>query len=137
LLRIEGFILLLTVTLNLLLIPRWGITGAAVAAASAVAISNFLYLYEVKRRMALSPYNRSYLRLIAPVAASVIVIAVVRHTLAALRPEWMAIAVALLSGYLAFGTIALGLGLDSDDRLIARAVWARVRNLMPATEIAS
>ena len=91
LLKIEGFTALVMVTMNILLIPLLGIIGASVAAALSVAISNFLYLYEVKRTMALSPYNRSYLRLIAPVAGSAIVIAILRSTVSALRPEWMAI----------------------------------------------
>lgn len=137
LVRIEGLTALLMVTLNILLIPHWGITGAAVAAASSIAICNFLYLYEVKRTMALSPYNRSYLRLIAPVAGSAVVIMFLRSTLAALRPQWVAIVIALIAGYVVFLAIALGLGLDADDRLIARAVWSRLRNLMPTPEIAA
>jgi O-antigen/teichoic acid export membrane protein len=137
LIRVEGFTALLMVGLNILLIPRWGITGAAAAAACSMAICNFLYLYEVKRAMALSPYNRSYLRLIVPVAGSAIVLAIIHAKFAFLRPEWLAIALSLIFGYAIFIGISLGLGLDPDDRLIAAAVWSRVRSMFPATELAS
>jgi hypothetical protein len=44
----------------------------------------------------------------------------------AIRQEWAVIGTALLLGYLVFIGIALAFGLDADDRLIARSVWARV-----------
>jgi O-antigen/teichoic acid export membrane protein len=45
----------LDITLDLLLIPRFGITGAAVAWGLAVIVSNLLALYQVHRSMGMSP----------------------------------------------------------------------------------
>jgi hypothetical protein len=35
--------------------------------------------------------------------------------------------IALILSYIAFSVIAFAMGLDADDRLIANAVWSRVR----------
>ena len=44
----------------------------------------------------------------------------------------MTLAIVLVSAYLAFILIALAVGLDDDDRLIARALWSRVRGKVGA-----
>ena len=44
----------------------------------------------------------------------------------------MTLAIVLVSAYLAFVVIALAIGLDEDDRLIARALWTRVRGMVGA-----
>jgi hypothetical protein len=41
--------------------------------------------------------------------------------------DLMIIFIALVSAYATFSAVALLMGLDEDDRLIANAVWARVR----------
>ncbi len=126
LIRIEGVMAAVMVALNVLLIPRWGITGAAIGAAITNVIGNIWYLAAVRSKLGLSPYNRSYLRLALPIAGALAVVLGLRMGLGAVRQEWAVIGAALLLGYLAFAGIALGFGLDADDKLIARAVWARV-----------
>jgi len=125
------------VILNVVLIPRWGITGAAVSAALTIGISNFWYLREVRNKMGLTPYNRSYVRLLAPVTGTAIVLTLIHRALVPNRPEWIVVAAALLLGYVVFVGISLALGLDSDDRVIARAVRSRFRGLLASTEVAS
>ena len=49
--------------LDLLLIPRWGVVGAAVAALAGESLVNLLRLGEVYYLFRLLPYNRSFLRL--------------------------------------------------------------------------
>jgi len=46
--------------LCLLLIPRWGIVGAAVAWAASVATRNLLGLWQVRRTVQLSPFGRAW-----------------------------------------------------------------------------
>ena len=136
LVRIQGVMAVLMIGLSILLIPRWGITGAAVAAAFTVSFSNLWYLYEVKNKLGFTPYNRSYFRLLAPAIGTILVIMIVHSTSGLNRPEWMTVAVALVLGYGVFIGIAFALGLDSDDRLIARAAWSRLRGMLPSMEIA-
>jgi O-antigen/teichoic acid export membrane protein len=126
LMKIEAIMAALMVLLNLLLIPRWGIAGAAMAAAITNICGNVWYLAEVRRKLGLFPYNLSYLRLALPMVGTVAVLLGLRAGFGAIRQEWAVIGTALLLGYLVFIGIALAFGLDADDRLIARSVWARV-----------
>jgi O-antigen/teichoic acid export membrane protein len=121
----------LMVLLNLVLIPYWGIVGAAVAAALTNAISNGLNLREVRSALRLSPYNRSYLRLAPPLLATLAVGVLLRVGLSGISPPWVAIAASLPVAYLVFVGVAWVAGVDADDRLIARAAWARVQVLLP------
>jgi O-antigen/teichoic acid export membrane protein len=134
LIRIQAASAMIMVGLGWLLIPRWGIVGAAVASAAAVVVANVANLSRVRHALGLSPYNRSYLRLAWPVLGSVGVLWVARMTLHVIRPEWLVIAVGLVLSYAAFIGTALAVGLDADDRIIARAVWSRISAVLPGTE---
>ena len=135
LIKIEAIMAALMVLLNLFLIPRWGITGAAIGAATTNIIGNFWYLAEVRRRLGLFPYNRSYLRLALPLGGAFAVALGLRVVFGTVRQEWVVIGAALLLGYLVFIGIALAFGLDADDQLIARAVWARVSGTFRSVEV--
>jgi O-antigen/teichoic acid export membrane protein len=135
LIRIQAVMATVMVGLNLLLIPRWGLIGAAVGAAVTTIVTNMWNLRAVRRSLGLSPYNRSYLRLLLPLAGALATLLLVRATLAVIRPEWMVIGAALVLGYLAFVGIALAFGLDQDDRLIAHAIWLRMRGVFPKAEV--
>jgi len=135
LIRIQSVMAPVMVALNLVLIPRWGITGAAVAAALTSAVSNVWYLREVRRTLGLFPYSRSYLRLLLPLFGNFIVLLLLKGTLSAVHPEWMVIVMGVVLGYVAFIGVALAFGLDSDDQLIARAVWSRMRGVFQRAEV--
>jgi O-antigen/teichoic acid export membrane protein len=137
LIRIEAVMAALMVLLNLLLIPHWGITGAAMAAAITNVMGNVWYLGEVRSRLGLWPYNRSYLRLALPLGGTLAVLFGVRMVFGAIRQDWAGIGSALLLGYLAFIAIALACGLDGDDQLIAKAVWARVSGTFRRAEVSA
>jgi O-antigen/teichoic acid export membrane protein len=109
------------------LISRWGLVGAAVAAAVTNIGTNVWNLVEVRSALKLSPYNRSYLKILPSIGGALLVTLVVRNGAAFLRKDWIAILVAAVSAYAVFSAVALSIGLDADDRLIANAVWARVR----------
>jgi O-antigen/teichoic acid export membrane protein len=135
LIRIEAVMAAAMVLLNLLLIPRWGITGAAMAAAITNVIGNVWYLSEVRGRLGLWPYNRSYLHLALPIAGTLTVVLALRAVFGAVRQEWVVIGAGLVLGYLTFVSIAFSFGLDADDKLIAKAVWARVSGTFRSAEM--
>ncbi len=114
------------ICLGILLVPRWGIIGAAVASAAGNLFSNLWYLVAVRRKLGMLPYNLSYLRLVLPAAATIMVLIVVHRIASALHSNWMVIAVALSVAYSVFVTSALSFGLDSDDTLVLRALWSRI-----------
>jgi O-antigen/teichoic acid export membrane protein len=127
LIKIQAVMACGMVVLNLVLIPKWGIVGAAVGAAAINAVTNVWYLAEVRHKLGLLPYNRSYWRLLLPICGNLAVLFVASRTLQAVRPEWLAIVAGLSLAYCAFIAIAMLFGLDADDRLIAGAVWSKVR----------
>ena len=53
--RIAGVSALANILLNLALIPRYGITGAAIATSASIALWNLWMLYDVKRRLGINP----------------------------------------------------------------------------------
>ncbi len=135
LVRIQAVMAVVMVSLSLILIPRWGIIGAAVAAAATNFSTNLWYLKEVNATMGLFPYTRSYIRLAPPIGATMLVLWLVRVETGGLRPDWLGIGVGVILGYLAFVSSALLVGLDADDRLIAQAVWHRMRATFRKVEV--
>ena len=135
LIRIQTVMAAAMIALNLLLIPRWGIIGAAVAAAVTNLASNLWYLKEVHATMGLFPYTRSYIRLAPPIAAMALVLWLLRAGFGGFRPEWVVIGLALVLGYLSFVAVALLVGLGADDRLIARAIWERLHGVYRKIEV--
>lgn len=128
LIRVQAAMAAVTLLLNALLIPRLGITGAALASAITNAVTNTWYLLELRSSLHMSAYNRSYLRLLLPAVACVATALALRSTFAAVRPEWIVIA---LSGAVTMAVllgVTLAMGLSEDDKVIANAVIARFRS---------
>ncbi len=134
LIRIQAAMALMIIVLNILLVPRWGIVGAISVAALANVAANLGYLLVVRRTLHLVPYNSSYFRLLLPGVAMLLTLFVVRETVSSVWPAWLTAGAALLLAYLVFCGIVLAFGLDSDDRLIAQAIWGRVHGVISKTE---
>ena len=134
LVRIQLVGAVVTVTLCLFLVRPWGVAGAAVAAAVGNAMTNGWCLLEVRKVMGLFPYNRSYWRLALPTA---VVVAATIGLRIGLRPVRADIAVLVLSTMLSYilflGTVLMS-GLDADDRLVADAIWSKLRNYFPSAK---
>jgi O-antigen/teichoic acid export membrane protein len=132
LIRIQAITAVVMVGLSLFFIPKFGVIGAALSAAVTNAVSNVWLLHEVRHKLGLFPYNRSYLRLLPPLASSLCVLMLVRLSLHGITPQWTMLAVGLSFAYLIFILVAATFGLDEDDQLIAGALWSRVRSLVGA-----
>jgi O-antigen/teichoic acid export membrane protein len=124
--RVQFVSALLAVGLNLLLIPRLGIVGAALAGALVNAGSNLWNLREVHKTLGLLPYNRSYLALVLPISVALSVLEMLRAFTPSAWQGWPMVLLGLLMGYLFFGSVAV-LALDQDDRLIVRSAWSQLR----------
>jgi O-antigen/teichoic acid export membrane protein len=134
LVRIQLVAGLVTVSCCLALVPRWGIVGAAVAAALGNAGSNAWCLWEVKKVLGLFPYNRGYWRLAMPAGAALATAIGLRIALRAAHPDILVVVVAAVAVYAVFAGVVLLSGLEADDRLIAAAIWARVRGIFPSSQ---
>jgi len=126
LIRVQACMAAAMVLLSIWLVPLWGALGAAIAAAVTNVGTNVWNLVEVRSALKLSPYNRSYLKLLPPLA-SALSITLLLSKASRFPASWGMIFIALILSYIAFSVIAFAMGLDADDRLIANAVWSRVR----------
>jgi O-antigen/teichoic acid export membrane protein len=119
----------LTLGLNVLLIPRWGLMGAATASLAATTIINLLRLLEVFILFRLHPYNLSFIK---PIAAGLVALAVAWGMRSLIPPETSLIYAAidmivLLAVYT--GTILL-LGLSQEDRAVLARVGQRLNGTL-------
>jgi O-antigen/teichoic acid export membrane protein len=112
------------------LVPEWGILGAAVAAAITNAGINLWNLLEVRKVLGLSPYNRSYWRLVPASVATLLATLALRNYSYIFHHDWLAVGITLMSAYCVFAAMIPVAGLDADDRLIAEAIWSRIRGAL-------
>jgi O-antigen/teichoic acid export membrane protein len=123
--------LVLSLSLNFLLIPRWGIMGAATAALVNIATINTLRLVEVYILLRLLPYNWSFLK---PIAAGLVALGVMLG-LNGLYPAGTNLFLTALYAVVLFGVyvgMVVLLGLSEEDRMVlarlrrrAGAKWAK------------
>jgi O-antigen/teichoic acid export membrane protein len=127
LIRVQAIMAVFMVTVTLLLVRPFGILGVAVASALTNAVTNYIYLREVRAALQLSPYNRTYLRLIVPAMMSLGVTFSIKFLVRQLQPQWLWIGITLMISYATFCGLSLLFGLDDDDRMIVTAIRGRVQ----------
>lgn len=126
LIKIEAVNAGILIALNLVLVPRIGITGAAIAVAATAVTTNLWALSSVRRLLNIFPYRSGYFRLLTPsVITAASVWALSRISVGAYKP-WQFAAFALTAGYVIFlGSIYLA-GFEDDDRELARLAWGKL-----------
>jgi O-antigen/teichoic acid export membrane protein len=127
-LKIQIVMAVALVAANLALIPQLGLLGAGLVGATVAAVTNLWGLAEVRKAMDIQPSGGKYAALVLPTVAMVGSVLALQHFVATRWPAWVAVLAALTIGYLVFGCVSL-LSLDADDRLVARAIWSRVRQI--------
>jgi len=131
LVRIQLVMAVVTVVLCLLLVPRWGIAGAALAAAIGNAAANAWCLLEVRKVLGLFPYNRSYWGFGLPAVLTLAATIGLRLGLRSVRADIAVVVLSTAISYTLFLVTVFLSGLDADDCLITNAIWSRIRNLLP------
>ena len=109
------------------LVPVWGALGAVIAAAVTNVGMNLGNLLQVRNVLKLSPYNKSYLKLLPPVGAAALVTVLLSKIPIFAGAQVVGIIFSLVLGYGVFCALAFLMGLNADDRLITNAVLSRVR----------
>lgn len=127
LIRVQVMMAVFVVAVTLILVRPFGMVGVACAAALTNALTNYLCLREVRAALQLSPYNRTYLRLILPALSSLGITLAIQRLAAHLQPQWLWIAITLVISYVAFVGLSLAFGLDDDDKMIVSAIRGRIR----------
>jgi O-antigen/teichoic acid export membrane protein len=123
-------ILGLSLALAFLLIPRYGIIGAAVGSALSTFLVNLLRLIEVYAILRIHPYNLSYLKPIAAGCLSAITAMGLSFLMSDLPPVGRVTLSALIL-LLTYGAALLVLRLDAEDRVIIDACHRRLGLLVP------
>ena len=118
------------VFLSFALVPRYGILGAALAAALVNGVTNLWLLLDVRRKLKLYPYNLAYLRLFLPWAITALVVVEWRSIAPNSSPQYLVVLLALLLAYLVSLSIVALFALDPFDRQIIREVLCRLRNVL-------
>jgi O-antigen/teichoic acid export membrane protein len=126
LLRVQIVMAAVMTFVAVLLVPVWGVIGAAIAAAITNAGTNALNLIMVRRILRLSPFSSSYLRLFVP-ATGAFLLALGLKLKVTFPHNWLAIGVCLVGTYAVFALLVAAVGLDDDDRLVTGALWSRFR----------
>jgi O-antigen/teichoic acid export membrane protein len=119
--------LVCNVALNLVLIPRFGLIGAAVSWAVVIAGTNVARLIQVRRIFGIGPFSRSLVKPVVALAAGALGGVAARIALSGLVASRPAAGIAAVAAV--FGVtyvVSLGaLGLEDDDRTLVGVVLGR------------
>jgi O-antigen/teichoic acid export membrane protein len=100
--------------LAIVLTAAFGIEGTAAASAISLAALNVVRLLQVRRRIGVQPYERTYLRLLIPTAGAALA-ALGLHALAADQAWWVSLAATGVGGVAAYGLL-LPFALPAEER---------------------
>lgn len=128
---VAGGVLLASVALNVLLVPRWGIAGAATGTALAISALYVWGLFEVRRVLRMWPYDRQFLIAVFAMAVGAGCLGLLRAVLDAPPTLFVLVAVALSVGSF-FGTV-LFFGLGREDREFLYVMRRGARRAIPVT----
>jgi len=118
----------LSLLFDALLIPPFGLLGAAIANSGAVVSINLVRLVQIKRRLGISPYDRKFLRPIVAAVPAAVVAWFVPVPFGDALAEVLARAVLLGAVYFA---VLMMLGIDPVDREILSGAVRRLRTRTP------
>lgn len=119
---LSGGALAANVVLNVALIPRWGILGAAVATGIALALLFVAGVSLVRGKLGIWPYDRRFLKLALGTAVAAAVIASVGSLVD--TSATANVLLTLVLALLAFGGTLAVVGFDAEDRVLIDAVRA-------------
>lgn len=111
--------------LNLYLIPRYGVLGAAIATTVALTAINIVGLIEVRLLLRIWPYRLSYLKLVLATAVTLAGNLLLRANTPDLNVAVIVCILAATFGVF-LGVLAL-LGFEDDDRMLMRRAFAKLR----------
>jgi O-antigen/teichoic acid export membrane protein len=123
--RLSGVVLVLDVALNLMLIPRYGLMGAASTTVFSLGGVFIVAVLWVKRKLGLWPYDRRYLK--GLVAAGITLVSVL--SLETAIPHASAVLKLVLQGSVAaivFMLLLVVQKLEVEDRAFVTLVWKRI-----------
>ncbi len=122
----SGSTMLLNVILSIYLVPRFGMTGAAVATAASVSSLYLAGLIEVKIFLGLIPYDRRYIKGIIASGLTIAILVIIGR-LIHVQYSLAEVVISLAASYGSFILVLLILGLEVEDREFIRVIVARLK----------
>ena len=119
---------IVNVALALLLIPRHGMVGAAIAVLGSMALSAVMVLIEVRMIYRVYPVSRGALK---PVAAGAVALGVELLLGSRVGPIGLRIPLVIVAGLVSYLAVLIALGLAPEERRLADSIWSRVRGHPP------
>jgi O-antigen/teichoic acid export membrane protein len=116
----------LDLVLSLILVPKFGINGAAAAQAITIGLSNWLRLGLVKKFVGIFPWDKPYARLAVPAAACALAMLAAQAVLPG--KKWLLELIGIgLAGAIVYVPVLLRFGLTEGERVALRNGLAKVR----------
>jgi O-antigen/teichoic acid export membrane protein len=121
--------LLLDVGLNFVLVPRYGLVGAASAAALSATVLNVSAAIAMIRRAAVSPFDLRYAKSLGAALFTCVVLYILRHL--EIRTPAVKLFIVGGVGIATFIGCLIAFGLDAEDRDVLNMIRARLLRLQP------
>lgn len=121
----SGAMMIVSFALNMLLIPHWGIVGAAIATAVSVALLSVVGLIQVWFLLRLWPYDARYKK--GLVATGATIAGLLLLSLLPQLPHLLYLFLATLLSFSLFFGILILLGLDQEDKNFFRWILKNLR----------
>lgn len=120
--------LLINFFLNLFLIPKWGIMGAAIATGFTIILFNVVALIEIFLTLKVHPYEKGYLK----VAVSGLVAILIGTAVKVVYPGSVLVSfiLAVLLATMAYGFVIHSLGLQESDREILISIMKKIKQTL-------
>src|SRR6185369_7360592 len=116
----------LDLVLSLILVPKFGINGAAAAQAITIGLSNWLRLGLVRKYVGIFPWDKPYARLAVPAAVCAIAMLAAQAVLPG--KKWLLELIGIgLAGAIVYVPVLLRFGLTEGERVALRNGLAKVR----------
>jgi O-antigen/teichoic acid export membrane protein len=126
---LDWLLAVLNTVLTYAFVTEFGLVGAALGTAVAIAVQNGIQVVLLRRFEGLWPFDATFLKPLAAGVAAAAVMGGVREVLA--TPA--AVAVGLPLGALAYVGVLVALGVNPRDRLVVRSLATRYRETVART----
>lgn len=122
----EGLGLLVTTLLCLLLIPSYGLLGAAVAYATGIIIANLARIFQVWWHLRIHPYSWSLTNVLLAGGAMSVILVFIKSFYAPISPSWYAIGAGCSIALVIYGLITLTISLEQQEIEIVKKYYRRI-----------
>ncbi len=119
-------ILVIKIILNIIMIPKYGLIGAAISAALSVALLDILRVCEVYYLLKIHPYNRKLLKPIIAAIGSITVLFLMSHFFLIKLIDFFNIILYLTVFFLLYFGFLYCLKLDEEDKFVLNSLFLKV-----------